>query len=410
MNSTYQLFQNYRSQAQNSKCSGPFVIGLWRGEKLVHRQQEILDPKHPDTILYLKVLLKSLLWIYGAHRLSLEGDDTLKQMIHSLFASDGALHFERGFFEGLFGASFSIDNTKGESATNSSNGHLTLSTKGARVGLDLGGSSIKACLLREGKIEKTQLKEWNPLDQANPKDGSYIVEKILETISSLLPDGENPDSIGISTAGVVMEGELYLSSLYRYFENPSQCRDLTSSLGLCFDCPIHIINDGEAAALEIPENDGAVAIVLGSDEGGGYLAPNKISLDQINELAFVPVILDADAPIDSWSKHRGTGGVYLSIRGLEYYRGQGLSDSACAIEMGKVLAHALAFYGLFFPFKSILLLGGVTSEGRGKIMQQSCLEELTKLNLASSYQFVEVSGQFRFQQAITAAKLQWEEI
>lgn len=411
MNSSYLLFKEYRRLAQNSKSSGPFVMGLWRDQDCIYVHRDLIDPQLDQTALYLKVLVKSLLWIHGANRISVQSDLYCYDIVQSFFKDQGELSFERSFFSDLFDSSFEVFSSIQTEIGLAKSTPLLLNSSGVRVGLDLGGSSIKACLLREGKVQATRILEWSPLDTSTIKNGLYIVDKIVEIIEGLVADTNEIDAIGISTSGVVMNGELYLSALYRYFHNPKECRDLVANLQTFYPCPINLINDGEAAALEVRTQEGAMAIVMGSDEGGGYLAPKAKSLDQIDELAFVPIDLDPMAPIDSWSKHRGCGGVYLSVRGLDHFKKLGKNSEECAQEMGKILAHALGFYSYFYSFNKVILLGGVTSDGRREIMEASCIEEWNRLNtqeLPSS--FVIPSDQFRFQQAVTAAKLSRENL
>ncbi len=405
INSSYLLFRDYRQQAQSSKCSGLFTIALWRHHRLVHLQQEQIDSAHSQTHLYLKVLTKTLLWIYGANRLTLQGDPELTQLVQSFFQKDGELAFEGNFFGELFDTSFSVEASPLVSSVAGESYSLTLSGRGRRVGLDLGGSSIKACYLEDELVLRTILHSWSPLDTKQIKNGQYVLEQICQVIDQVSAGGAI-ESLGISTSGVVIGGELYLSALYRYFEHPKECRQLVEALQTLYSCPINLINDGEAAALELAVEGGALAIVMGSDEGGGYLAPRYQSRDQINELAFVPVVLDDDAPIDSWSKHRGCGGVYLSVRGLEYFTNQGLDSHRSAKEIGKILAHALAYYSYFYQYEAAILLGGVTSDGRRVIMEESCKAEWQTIGYVNNnFQFIEPAEQFRFQQAVTAAKL-----
>merc|ERR1712086_986813 len=84
-------------------------------------------------------------------------------------------------------------------------------------------------------------------------------------------------------------------------------------------------NDGEVTALAAvqkmtKENGGVLrgnvmGISMGSSEGGGYANEDGNLMGWINELCYVPIDLNPDAPTDPWQPHAGLSHVYLGQRG-----------------------------------------------------------------------------------------------
>merc|ERR1712176_1008691 len=87
------------------------------------------------------------------------------------------------------------------------------------------------------------------------------------------------------------------------------------------DVPLKVINDGEVTALAAVKKVGAgnvLGISMGSSEGAGYADANGNLLGWINELCYVRLDLNPDAPTDPWTKgaHTGISHMYLGQRGV----------------------------------------------------------------------------------------------
>merc|ERR1712099_124439 len=90
-------------------------------------------------------------------------------------------------------------------------------------------------------------------------------------------------------------------------------------------------NDGEVTALAAVSKIGAgnvMGISMGSSEGAGYANEDGNLMGWINELCYVRLDLNPDAPPDPWSKgaHRGLSHLYLGQRGATKLAAKGGVD------------------------------------------------------------------------------------
>merc|ERR1712083_1023363 len=88
------------------------------------------------------------------------------------------------------------------------------------------------------------------------------------------------------------------------------------------DVPLKVINDGEVTALAVVHKIGkgnVMGISMGSSEGGGYANADGNLMGWINELCYIKLDMNPDAPDDPWTKdpknHRGISHMYLGQRG-----------------------------------------------------------------------------------------------
>merc|ERR1712028_276058 len=84
--------------------------------------------------------------------------------------------------------------------------------------------------------------------------------------------------------------------------------------------PLKVINDGEVTALAAVQKikgGNIMGISMGSSEGGGYANADGNLLGWINELCYIRLDLNPDAPTDPWTKgaHTGISHLYLGQRG-----------------------------------------------------------------------------------------------
>jgi len=86
------------------------------------------------------------------------------------------------------------------------------------------------------------------------------------------------------------------------------------------DVPLKVINDGEVTALAAVQKIGkgnVLGISMGSSEGGGYANADGNLLRWINEMCYIKLDMNPEAPTDPWTKgaHRGISHMYLGQRG-----------------------------------------------------------------------------------------------
>jgi predicted NBD/HSP70 family sugar kinase len=158
-----------------------------------------------------------------------------------------------------------------------------------------------------------------------------------------------------------------------------------------------------------------LGLALGSSEAAGYVNANGNITGWLDELAFAPVDLSPDAPLDEWSGDRGVGAGYFSQQAVfRLARRAGIEIPAGTTDAGKLkfvqdkleaghegavkiwqsigcyMGYAVAHYADFYDLEHVLILGRVTSGRGGPII----LEEARRV-LAG--EFPELAGRIQLQ-------------
>ena len=266
---------------------------------------------------------------------------------------------------------------------------------GCRIGFDIGGSDRKAAAVIDGKVVFSEETRWDPYFQTDP---SYHIEGIHDSLVRAAAHLPRVDAIGGSAAGIYVNNEVRVASLFRgispeVFER--EIRHLFLNLRQRWNgVPFDVANDGEVAALagSMSLGDNAVlGISMGTSQAGGYVRPSGDITPWLNELAFAPVDYRADAPRDEWSGDAGCGVQYLSqqaVSGLADKSGMNLpatmpaADRLVAVQkamesgdpraeliydsVGSYLGYAIGHYADFYDLKHVLVMGRVTSGPGGE--------------------------------------------
>jgi predicted NBD/HSP70 family sugar kinase len=210
------------------------------------------------------------------------------------------------------------------------------------------------------------------------------------------------DAIGGSSAGVYVNNEVRVASLFRGVSREDFDRHVRRMFFRLKDewkgIPFEVANDGEVTALagSMALNDGAVlGISMGTSQAGGYVTPQGAITNWLNELAFVPVDYAVRAHEDEWSRDGGVGAQYFSQQavgrllgpaGIAAPEGMGLPEKLVMVQelmaagdararsiyqtIGVYFGYSIAHYADFYDFRHLLLLGRVlTGEGGDLILQ-----------------------------------------
>lgn len=375
---------------ENGNCNYVRFLKVFKEERFRKRNYLILER-----------LIKSALWVVGGYKIYLTAPDYLFRAVSKDYSKTGKRAFDVNFMSDVYDKPFEVVKVLKEElpAAQTAGSEVKKAKEGYRIGFDAGGSDRKVSAISNGKVVYSEEVVWHP---KLSKDWRYQRDEIktaIKTAASKLP---KVDSIGISTAGVVIDGRLMVSSLFikvphEDFDNHVKYiyLDIAQELGV----PVKVVNDGDAAALAGAEAFSDVrllGIAMGTSEAGGYVNENGGLNGWLNELAFVPIDVGYKTPMDDWSKDFGTGSKYFSqdgvIRlaeaaGVEFSKGltlfsklekvQKAAESGNAAmkrifeDIGVYLGYAIPWYAEFYKINRLLLLGRVTTGISGEIILES---------------------------------------
>ncbi|HEY1243166.1 MAG TPA: hypothetical protein VGF16_21530 [Bryobacteraceae bacterium] len=360
----------------------------------------VLPDGGPNTALnrrYVDRLLKFLLWQKGGHKVTIAGDADLAACLFQEYAPGSARAFDHQFMgERVYGHPFSIESTTYENAPDENEPAAPLGRHldGYRVGFDLGASDRKCAAVAQGEVVFSEEVPWNPSAQSDPQYHYDGIHDSLRRAAAKLP---RVDAIGGSAAGVYVNNEVRIGSLYRSVPQPlfdSRIRrlffDLKSAWG---GIPFVVVNDGEVTALagSMALRDNAVlGIAMGSSLAAGFVTPHGAITSWLNELAFAPVDYRENAPVDEWSGDAGVGAQYFSQQavarllapaGIELpqdmpipvklERVQALMEAGDSRArriyetIGVYFGYAIATFADFYEFRNLLVLGRVLTGAGG---------------------------------------------
>ena len=400
------LYLALRQHARAVELQGvALTLALQRGGGNVSRFSMAVfpdeHPRSPESQRVAERVLKFLLWQRGGHHVFVAGSRHIADYLASRYRSGG----ERGFDAELLAKIYekpafvveAVDEARlppQREHGKAVGGHLN----GCRIGFDAGGSDRKVAAVIDGKEVFSSETVWQPKLESDPDYHFNGIDDSIRQAAAHLP---RVDAIGVSSAGIYVDNSTMVASLFRKVpEAAFEARikriylDIAKKWG---DVPLEVANDGDvtalAGALELKDHS-VLGIAMGTSQAAGYIDPQGLITGWLNELAFAPVDIGDQAPVDSeWSGDRGTGVSYFSqgaaIR-LAARAGIELSSDASAAEklkalqqlmtagdararavfetLGVYLGYGLLTYSAFYEIKHVLLLGRVTSGQGGNLL------------------------------------------
>ena len=382
----------------------PFALALVRADgtsSLFHTR--VLRAGHPAaglTLRYAERLLKFLLWQKGGCRVLVAGADEIAAALAGIYSPAGERAFDHGFMgDKIQGRAFSLAACAFGALPAVAETSLPLGRHldGCRIGFDLGGSDRKAAALIDGKVVYSEEIAWDPYFQQDP---GYHIEGVQDTLARAAAHLPRVDAIGGSAAGVYVNNEVRVASLFRgvpadLFQK--HIRRMFFTLQARWGgVPFEVANDGEVTALagSMSMHDNAVlGVSMGTSQAGGYVTPAGNITPWLNELAFAPVDYRADAPRDEWSGDAGCGAQYFSQQGVgrlaaladfAFPAGMPLPERLIGVQqamqagdararavyesIGVCFGYAIAHYAGFYDVRNLLILGRVTSGPGGELI------------------------------------------
>ncbi|HZZ57105.1 MAG TPA: ROK family protein [Opitutaceae bacterium] len=397
----------YRALVAGDPGSRPAMFALERPDGISRFETRVLAEDHPASHLnarHAERLIKSLLWQQGAHTVFVGGAPELGRHLAEVYSPGGARAFDYHFMgEQVYRRPFAIRNVALDDMPPAYTYPVNLGrhTRGCRVGFDLGGSERKVAATLDGRTVYTGELPWKPYFQTDPNYHFSAIDEAIGRAARYLP---RVDAIGGAAAGIYVDNEVRVASLFRGVSEPDFERrvrriffDLKQRWG---NVPFEVANDGDVAALagSIALGAGSVlGISMGTSQAGGFVTPKGSITPWLNELAFSPVDYRRDGPQDEWSGDRGCGVSFFSQQGVarfaaaagfDYPAEMSPADQTTAVQsalaegdpraervydtLGVCFGYALAHYAEFYEFRHVLVFGGVTAgPAGGRILESA---------------------------------------
>lgn len=394
----------YRQDVESTGEGVEVAIAPMRPDGTASVYRTMVLPLRPEnearTLYYLERTLKFLLWQRGGCTVLIAGCDSLTEKLSTIYSPGGARAFDYNFFgEGVYAQPLEIKSCSFEEIPRPSERSMPLGRhlEGCRIGFDLGGSDRKCAAVIDGEVVFSEEVEWNPYFENDP---TYHIEGINDTLKRAAAHLPRVDAIGGSAAGVYVNNEVRVASLFRGVSKAdfeSKVRRIFFDLKARWNnVPFEVVNDGEVTALAGSMSMGENAVLglaMGTSEAVGYVTPDGNITPMLNELAFAPVDYRKDAPVDEWSADIGCGVQYFSQQAVarlvpasgislpadmpypeqlvEVQRLMEQNDPRAAkiySTIGTYLGYTIAHYADFYDIRRVLLLGRVTSGKGGTLM------------------------------------------
>jgi predicted NBD/HSP70 family sugar kinase len=383
-------------------------------------------------------IVKFLLWSRGGWKITLEGPASVGEHIRAVYREGGARDFDVRLMSRVYEKPFEVVLARPGEFPEARESHQALGGhwEGCRIGFDLGASDYKIAAVEDGVPVFSEEIPWAPSEAADPEYHYRHIMDGLKKAASRLP---RVDAIGGSSAGIYIGNLVRIASLFRAVPQDlfdPKIKPLFLRIRDEWGVPFEVINDGEVTALAGMMSLGDTAVLgvaMGSSEAAGFLNAAGHIPGWLDELAFAPVDANPDAPADEWSGDRGVGANYFSQQavnrlalaaGLKFPEAmrlperlkqvQGLAEAGDARAagvfeaVGTYLGYTIPWYGVFYDYRNLLVLGRVLSGRGGNIIVAKARDVLRS-------EFPETAARMRLQlldeksrrvgQAVAAASL-----
>lgn len=434
----------FRARVKQSGKPQKLAVALERsdGSVSVYRT-ELLPHEGAGVALnerYVERLVKMLLWQKGGCKVTLAGSSEIAGFIRSVYAPSGKRAFDFDFMgDRVYGRPMLIEHTSYDRAPQEkeTGAELGRHLDGCRIGFDLGASDRKCAAVIDGEPVFSCEVPWDPAFQNDPQYQFDGINDSLKRAAAKLP---RVDAIGGSAAGVYVNNEVRVASLFRGIPPElfkTRVRRIFFELQAAWNgIPFEVVNDGEVTALagSMALNDnGVLGIAMGSSLAAGYVNPQGNITNWLNELAFVPVDYRQDAPVDEWSGDDGVGVQYFSQQAVARLLPSAAIDlpkdmpfASKLVEVQKLMAagdgrarkiyetigtyfgYAIPHFADFYEVRYLLVLGRVMTGDGGDLILATASDVLKQEfpELAESIKFHTPSEQEkRHGQAVAAASL-----
>merc|ERR1719311_653844 len=267
-----------------------------------------------------------MIWQRSASCLMLAGPPKCCELLKAAFSKGGAYEFEASSMPNVCGnpnQPFEVKIVKPEELPAAQDTPIVCGkdASGCRLAFDLGKSDIKTVAVKDGEVLYSKETEW---DVTNP-DPDYHYKAIVDALKLAKEPLPKVDAVGGSATGTVsadneavwcdifpcVPPDVYKEKVVDIFKRITK--------EVAGDVPLKVINDGEVTALAAAQKiqkGNVMGISMGSSEGGGYANADGNLMGWINELCYIKLDMNPNAPSDPWTNcHKGISHMYLGQRG-----------------------------------------------------------------------------------------------
>mmetsp|Transcript_29261 Transcript_29261/g.67363 ORF Transcript_29261/g.67363 Transcript_29261/m.67363 type:complete len:492 (+) Transcript_29261:92-1567(+) len=382
------------------------------------------SPNFEASVYLAGVLIQEMIWQRSASSLLLAGPAKICEALKAAYSVGGQYEFEVNSMPNVCGTPEAAFETKivseSEIPANKDSPQVCgKDAKGSRIAFDLGKSDIKTVAVKDNEVLYSKETEW---DVTNP-DPQYHYDAIVAAMKPAKDALPEIQAIGGSATGTVSANNE--ATWCDIFPNvpPDVYKEKVVDIFIRIakevagkEVPLKVINDGEVTALAAVQKIKAgnvMGISMGSSEGGGYANADGNLMGWINEMCYIRLDLNPEAPTDPWTKgaHTGISHLYLGQRGATKLAAKGGVDvpanyvyphpDMCTIKhedhaqclkmiqkamtdkdkepqvrkiyetVGVYLGYALAQYTEFYKIDHVMILGRVSKGVGGDIMLET---------------------------------------
>merc|ERR1719394_930562 len=448
---------------ETKECTDKLEWALIRSDGCGRYSLPVFEEKSKDaraSVFLAGVLIQEMLWQRSASELKLFGPAKICKALKAAYSVGGAYEFEVKSMPNVCGTPDKpfvvtiVDSASDLPAAKDTPEIVGTDANGCRLAFDLGKSDIKTVAVEDNEVLYSKETEW---DVTNP-DPQYHYDAIMDALKLAKAALPKVEAIGGSATGTVSgDNEATWCDIFPNVPPAvykAKVVDIFKRLAkeIAGDVPLKVINDGEVTALAAVTKIGAgnvMGISMGSSEGAGYANAEGNLMGWINELCYVRLDLNPNAPTDPWTKgaHTGMSHLYLGQRGVTKLAAKGGVDlpenyvfphpDMCTIKhedhaqclklvqkamtlpekepkvrqiyetVGVYLGYALAQYSEFYPIDHVMILGRVSKGAGGDLMLDTAKKVLeTEFPEYAHIQFHTADDQFKaVGQCIAAAAL-----
>lgn len=400
-------FEKFEEEVKKTKDFVNLTLIIERNNNASEKYSTVifnkLENKEEENNFYLERLVKTLLWVYGGYKIIVVGPKYVKDNLVDIFNNNRL--FDKEFMERIYKKPFEIINQDKEVEVGKQKVSIGKHFEGYRIGFDAGGSDMKVSAVVNGEAIYSKEIVWLPKLNSDPK---YHQREIRNAILKAVDKMPRVDALGVSSAGVYIDNEVRVASLFIKVpldKFDKEVKNIYKDIAKELNVPLEVANDGDVTALAGSISLGKnklLGIAMGTSEAVGYVDEDGNITGWLNELAFAPVDLQKNGPLDEWSLDYGVGCKYFSqdavIRlaedaGIKFDDNLQLAEKLKYVQnlgidseifrnifetIGSYLAFGLAFYQKFYDFENVLLLGRVLSGDGGKLIVSKANEMLEK--------------------------------